>query len=325
MRVALIGGVSSTLTTLCMLNKYGFKIIDVYGYEPKSIDNVSGYRNLRSSAELYGYSYQGFKKINDCASEIKRHGYDYIFIVGLSQLVCDEIITSAKIGCIGFHPTKLPKGRGRAPIAWLILEGEYEGAATFFQIKPNQKADAGPILAQSSFEIDRKNETVATIEKKILNNINMALDSLLPKILRGDWNPSEQDSSLATEYGVRKKEDGFIDWQKSIEEINRHIRSVTDPYPGAFTFYGSDLIEVRLSLKRDCEKIKGVVGRVLKKENSDYLIQASDGGVWIECDYDLKIGMQLGVCRPFDFYVLNNKVRFLESELERLFEKIESL
>lgn len=324
MKVALIGGVSSTLTALKMLNKYGFQSVKVYGYEPLNSSNVSGYRNLREKALLCGYSYKGFDKINIHASEIKSAEYDYIFIVGLSQLVSNEIILSAKIGCIGFHPTKLPKGRGRAPIAWLILE-ENEGAATFFQIQPDQDADAGPILAQSSFNVDRECDTAATIEKKILDNIVIALDELLPRLLVGDWVVKEQDNYLSSEYGIRKPNDGFIDWRSDSEKIEKHIRSAMSPHPGAFAFIGYDVFEVQLSSKKDLPNIKGVVGRVLKKNGSDYLIQTGNGCLWIETNYELKVGSQLGVYGPYELYLLNKRVKALEDEVGRLVNKIDSL
>jgi methionyl-tRNA formyltransferase len=324
MKVALIGGVSSTLITLNILNKYGIKSVDVYGYEPINSSNVSGYRNLMEKALLFGYSYIGFDKINIKASEIKNARYDYIFVVGLSQLVADEIILSAKIGCIGFHPTKLPKGRGRAPIAWLILE-ENEGAATFFQIQPDQDADAGPILAQSCFMIDRENDTVASVEKKILDNIVLALDELLPKLLIGVWEAIEQDRSLATEYGVRKIQDGYIDWTAKREAIKKHIRSAIPPHPGAFAFIGGEVFQVRLSTIKNYPEIKGVIGRVLKKDGRNYLVQVADGCIWIETDYELRVGMQLGVCNPYEFYVLNKKIKCLENEVCRLVKKIDAL
>lgn len=323
MKIALIGGVSSTLTTLRALYRHGFSFVDVYGYEPVNPDIVSGYKNLKNDAQCFGYSYRGFRKINDHAPEIKTGDYDVIMVVGLSQLVSDEIILNAKIGCVGFHPTKLPRGRGRAPVAWLILS-ENEGSATFFQIKPDQDADAGPILVQSIFSVDRANDTAASIEEKILNHINIALDDWLPKLALGEWTPKEQDHSLSSEYGIRKLEDGFINWLNNVDQIKRHIRSAISPHPGAFAFIGSHAFKIQFSSKNDITNISGVEGRVLKKEGNNYLIQAGDGCVWIETDMELKIGTQLGVIRPYEIFLLNEKIVQLEEKINQLTSQIEN-
>jgi methionyl-tRNA formyltransferase len=323
MKIALIGGVNSTFATLQALYRHGFSTVDVYGYEPVKPDLVSGYKNLKSEAEFCGYSYQGFRKINDHALEINAVGYDVIFVVGLSQLVSNEVISGAKIGCVGFHPTKLPKGRGRAPLAWLILS-ENEGSATFFQIKPDQEADAGPILVQSIFPIERDGDTAASIREKILNHIYIALDKWLPELARGAWITHEQDHSLSSEYGIRKPEDGFINWLDDVDQIKRHIRSAMPPHPGAMVFIGSKAFKIQLSSKNDTINIKGVKGRVLKKEENNYLIQAGNGCVWVETDMDLKIGTQLGVLRPYEMFLLHEKISQLEEKINKIGSQIEN-
>ena len=83
-----------------------------------------------------------------------------------------------KLGCIGFHPTLLPKGRGRAPLAWLILK-EKKGAASFFLM--DKKADSGPVFVQEPFEIE-DNDDASRVEKKIEIAIEKALDKWLPEL-----------------------------------------------------------------------------------------------------------------------------------------------
>ena len=46
----------------------------------------------------------------------------------------DSMLSIANKVNIGFHPTALPRGRGRAALAWLILKRE-NGAATFFELR----------------------------------------------------------------------------------------------------------------------------------------------------------------------------------------------
>ncbi len=316
-KIALIGGVTSTETTLYSLHKHDFTFVDVYGFEPLQNTNVSGYRYLKNIADNLNYNYYAFKNINDHALDIINRTYDFIMVVGLSQLVCNQIITSAKIGCIGFHPTKLPKGRGRAPIAWLVLN-EIEGAASFFQIKPDTDADSGPLLVQSVFEIDNEHDTAASVENKILTHIELALGKWLPNIANGEWSPLEQDQSLSSEYGVRKPEDGFVNWYNTSHHINKIIRSSMPPHPGAFAFKGSKSFEIRNSKIKQIINIEGVVGRILKKINNNYLVQTGEGSIWIETDIDLKVGTQLGTNSPYEIFQLYKKIQSLEEAIRHI-------
>ena len=157
MRVGVIGSVGSSLLTLQKLVEYSFNIVGVWGYEPHSTLNVSGYCSMRKLAEDNKISYYPFVKINsnDIKEQIRKSSVDILFVVGLSQLIDEDIIRMPRFGCVGFHPTKLPKGRGRAPMAWLILD-RGEGAATFFKI--DTKADEGDIFVQEPFCIDDKDD-----------------------------------------------------------------------------------------------------------------------------------------------------------------------
>lgn len=51
MRVGVIGSVGSSLLTLQKLVEYSFNIVGVWGYEPHSTLNVSGYCSMRKLAE----------------------------------------------------------------------------------------------------------------------------------------------------------------------------------------------------------------------------------------------------------------------------------
>ena len=57
---------------------------------------------------------------------------DVIFCFGWSRLIKTELLNMTKLGVIGYHPTKLPRNRGRHPIIWSIILGLRETASTFF-------------------------------------------------------------------------------------------------------------------------------------------------------------------------------------------------
>jgi len=279
-RVILIGAVKTSLLTLKKLAEHKFNIVGVFGYEPKDATNVSGLTDMSIFSKGNNIPYFGYqniieKRLIEIAQSLNP---DIIFAVGFSQLLSNEWLEMPRYGCIGFHPMMLPKGRGRAPVAWSILE-ERSAAATFFLM--NEIADSGPILAQKLIEIEPE-EDAQSLGTKINKTMTELLDTWLPDLKRGIWNPQPQDESLASYYGVRRPSDGWIDWNKSAIEIDLLIKATTHPYPGAYFYYLGQKIIVRKSKLEKDLKMKGVVGRVLLLENENFLVQCGDGLIWIK-------------------------------------------
>ncbi len=316
-KIVIAGSVTSTKITLEMLIKNRLNVIAVFGYEAEDTSKISGYVNMKSFCIENSISYYPFKKINDQNNiELLRQLQpDIFFVVGLSQLVSAEMLFIAKLGNIGFHPTLLPRGRGRAPIAWLILE-EKIGAANFFLI--NEKADAGPIFVQEPFVIS-DSDTAFTVEQKITSAIIIALDKWLPALKSGVWNPIPQNEFLASFYEKRMPDDGYIDWRLNATIINKIIRASSNPHPGAYSFLGSKKIFIWASTIEYSIPIKGVIGRVLLSKERSYLIQCGEGLIWISDVTDeslesvvLNVGQKLGYYNELEIYKLKKEIQSLK-------------
>lgn len=319
-RIVLAGSVTSSFATLKKLVEHNMNVVGVLGYEPNDHSLVSGYANMSDYCLHNNIPYTPFKKINSPATKqiLTEWQPDIFFVVGLSQLVPEDMLTIARLGNIGFHPTTLPRGRGRAPVAWLILE-ESEGAANFFLM--GEGADDGPIFMQKRFAVDQ-NDTAATIGEKIIMAINGALDEWLPQLKAGRWEPVPQDDSAATYYGKRGPEDGWINWTQPARDIDKLIRASTRPHPGAYTFINDRKISVFQSRIETGKKIKGVVGSVLLKNNREYLIQTGNGLLWIfdmldenGNEVELKVGQRLGLYSELEIYKLKNEIKLIKQQL----------
>ncbi|MCF2857401.1 hypothetical protein L1286_07965 [Pseudoalteromonas sp. SMS1] len=315
MRVALIGGVSSSLVTLEKLVQHELEISHVFGFSPDNTELVSGYQNLAPICESKSIAFTPFKKINDHISDIEALEVDFLFVVGISQLVDKRIIDSPKVGAIGFHPTKLPRGRGRAPIAWLVKEVQ-DGAATFFLLE--EEADAGAIVAQQDFSVEA-HDTAASVESKTLDAMHIALDNMLPSLKAGEWHPVAQNEAYATEFGARRPEDGLIEWHNSASDIDRLVKASSAPHPGAFTFYQNQKVEVLESRPEHTLKIKGVVGRVLKACDNELLVQTGNGLIWVVISTHasaIRVGQKLGYDVELELYQLKQEMLELKKCME---------
>jgi len=316
MKIAVIGGVSSTRLLIAKLAQHDLRDVSVWGYEPDDHSLVSGWANLEAEAKLRGFLYEPFVRVADCLDSIRVFAPDIIFAVGLSQLIPDDILQVSSLANIGFHPTALPKGRGRAAMAWMILDNA-PGAATFFLL--NNGVDSGPILEQEIFSIDDTDD-VSSIEHKILMAQSIALDRLLPRIVLADISAVQQDEAQATWYGRRAPEDGCIDWHAGAEDILRLVRASAPPHPGAFTFHEDHRIQI-LSARLCSRPEKGVVGRILQvAEDSAFVVQTGSGLIQVEqwqtdMSWQPRVGQRLGYYCQLEIYNIRKRLKAIERQL----------
>lgn len=297
MRVGLAGSVSSSRRTLSGLLRHGAEIAGVLGLSESKAAGVSGYCRLDDLASAAGAEYYDFERINDPAvlQIVRGWDLDVFFVVGLSQIVKGELLRVPRAGCVGFHPTKLPEGRGRAPIAWLILLG-LDGAATFFNM--DEEADSGGIFTQKSFTVS-EDDYAADVLVRMEDAIDGALDDWLPKLLAGEWSPLPQDVNAATYFGRRVPTDGLIRWDEPAQRIARLVRASSRPHPGAYTFVGSKRLRIWRATAMDDAKYFGVPGRIAKIVQDGPLVHTGSGLLLLEDfefdESDTRISIREGV------------------------------
>ncbi|WP_158783777.1 bifunctional UDP-4-amino-4-deoxy-L-arabinose formyltransferase/UDP-glucuronic acid oxidase ArnA [Pantoea sp. BAV 3049] len=167
---------------------------------------------------------------------IKAMAPDVIFSFYYRNLLGEEILSSAKIGAFNLHGSLLPKYRGRAPLNWVLVNGETETGVTLHRM--TARADAGEIMAQEKVTIAPEDNAL-TLHRKLNATAEHLLNDCLPSLKAGTATGRAQDDSQATYVGRRKPEDGRIDWSQPAAAVNNLVRAVTDPWPGAFGYVGS--------------------------------------------------------------------------------------
>jgi methionyl-tRNA formyltransferase len=70
---------------------------------------------------------------------------------------------------------------------------------------------------------------------KVTEAACLVLERRLDELKAGCAPRTPQNHALATKFGLRRPEDGRIDWGRSPDEIVNLVRAVTRPFPGAFT------------------------------------------------------------------------------------------
>ncbi|MGK3112704.1 bifunctional UDP-4-amino-4-deoxy-L-arabinose formyltransferase/UDP-glucuronic acid oxidase ArnA [Candidatus Pantoea formicae] len=167
---------------------------------------------------------------------IKTMAPDYIFSFYYRNLLSDDVLSSARLGAFNLHGSLLPKYRGRAPLNWVLVNGEKETGVTLHRMV--KRADAGDIVAQLRVAIEEQDNAL-TLHRKLVTCATQVLEQALPAMKRGEIATTPQDQSQATVVGRRKPEDGRIQWEQPAQSINNLVRAVTDPWPGAFAYAGT--------------------------------------------------------------------------------------
>ncbi|HYO76577.1 MAG TPA: formyltransferase family protein [Thermoanaerobaculia bacterium] len=318
-RIVLAGSVSFSERALAALIRNNANVVGVLGLAESASQGVSDYAALEPLAAGAAIPYRDFVKINtpEIVEQVRQWKPDVLFVVGLSQLVHADLMALPTTGAVGFHPTRLPRGRGRAPVAWLTFD-EADGAASFFVLE--DEADAGAIFVQEPFEV-RPGAYAQEVIQSVRDAIERALDRWLPSLRRGEWNPVPQDEAKASWWAKRGPEDGLIDWSWPAVEIARLVRTASRPYPGAYTYARGEKLLIWRASVADLP-FRGVTGRIVQTRDGEVLVQTGDGLLRIEehelpsgSTRRLAVGQKLGYAVEDELHELRRRVEALEKRL----------
>ena len=269
----------------------GIKITHIVSLTPEQAKNskVSGYKSFESLAQKFNtkISYPKEYSMNNESDSLffENEKFDLLIVCGWQRLIPENILKSFKIGGIGFHGSSefLPKGRGRSPVNWSIIEGKDRFILHAFLMTPG--VDDGDILEHEIFDITQW-DTCKTIYYKISITQKQILERLIPKLLSNNFERHSQIGE-PTFYPKRTPDDGLIDWSKPMIEIYNLIRAVTRPYPGAFSFNDDQRINIWNSQPFDTKiQYESLSGTIVEKfSNDDFLVKCKEG-LLLVTDYD---------------------------------------
>jgi methionyl-tRNA formyltransferase len=183
------------------------------------------------------------------------------------------VLEQAPLGAYNLHGSLLPKYRGRAPVNWMLVNGEREAGVTLHHM--TVRADAGDIVAQRAVEITDEDNAL-TLHRKIVPLGAALMREYHPLIVAGSAPRHSQDLAQGSYYGRRRPEDGRIDWHWPARRIFNLVRAVTHPYPGAFCVVGDRKIfiwEARIAWERGT---RGTAGSIIR-ESADGVIEVAAG------------------------------------------------
>lgn len=142
---------------------------------------------------------------------------------------------------INAHASLLPKYRGAAPIARVILDGETETGISVMRIE--REMDAGPVALVEATRIGAT-ENAAELALRLGDLAASAISRAVDLIARDEIAWTDQDASRATFAAKIEKGDAILDLRESARALAARIHAVSPKPGGAVTLIDGDRQEV---------------------------------------------------------------------------------
>ena len=207
-------------------------------------------------------------KDREVIDQIRALAPDVIVVMAYGQILPRAVLEIPKIACLNLHASLLPRWRGAAPIQAAIAAGDREAGITVMYM--DEGLDTGDILLQRKIDIS-PSETGATLHDRLAQIAPEALLESLRLLAAGNAPRIPQDQALATYAPKLNREAGRLNWNESVEAIERKIRAY-NPWPGAFTEFSGRNLKIFAASIVD---LRGKPGEILRKDR-ELVVATSD-------------------------------------------------
>ena len=206
---------------ITLKNKKKYKITDPFEITDKKLEKI--YVN--------SYSLMNEQDKN----KIMKLKIDFLIVFGWSRLIPEWLLNNIKISTLGVHAGMYnpPRSRGRAVFNWSII-GNFK-KMTFYIMELKPGIDNGNIFIKYPADISPHDD----IETLYMKNSIISSEMFYNVIKNWKYfkkNKIVQKNYKATYLPKRTPKDGFINWNRSCQEVHNFIKALKNPYPGAFSF-----------------------------------------------------------------------------------------
>jgi methionyl-tRNA formyltransferase len=274
MRIFLNGIGAFGFDVFTRLREQGEEIVAVAA-PPKSLSGRPD--RLYGAAEEAGIAVFDTARLGDANVEaaLRQQAPDLGVMAFVQEFISRAVLDLPVHGTIQYHPSLLPRHRGRSAINWAIIQGETTTGISIFW--PDEGMDTGPILLQREVEIG-PDDTVGSLyrDKMYGPGIDMLAESVA--LVASVQAPKlAQDESAMTYEKPAQGRLARIDWRRPLTEVYNLIRGC-DPSPGAWTRLG----EKRFALT-DARPLAGHTGEpgVIARIDADGIVVGTADGALI--------------------------------------------
>ena len=166
----------------------------------------------------------------------------------------------------------------------------------------DDEVDHGPILAQKFLHV-APDETATTLYAGHMDALGALLEQSLDALADGRAPKIVQDERFATYAARRTDRDGCIDWTGDAATVQRLIRAVTRPYPGAYTHLAGERLTIwSAELWPDASRHAAMPGQIVEKRGERLAIACGEGAIlatdWTIAKDEVRVHAVLGKQEP---------------------------
>jgi methionyl-tRNA formyltransferase len=226
---------------------------------------------------------------------------DLAILAFVTQIVPPPVFNAPRLGSICFHPSLLPKYRGRSAINWALINGETKTGISLFWV--DEGIDTGPVLLTKEVEVDPDDTTGTLYFNKLFPVGVEAIAEAVDLIKAGNPPRIVQDESLANYDPPCGDEHARIDWTKPAQEVYNRIRGC-DPQPGAHTTWQGKMVRL-YDCRLQCEAHTVAPGQIVEIAGDHMCVAAlggkivvskvrGEGGKVAAAEFAKQAGLQVG-------------------------------
>lgn len=255
-------------------------------------DRISGYEYLEKyckKKQIKFTSVEDYSLKNKSDKErLLSLDIDILLVLGWQRLIPSWLINHCKTCVIGAHGSSwgIKKGRGRSPQNWALILGKKEFKISIYKI--DEGIDSGEIISSATFTLTDFDDIQTTYFKTTTLVSKMIVDKILNNTTTILQEKQEDEPRYLPQ---RLPEDGEIDWNRNTKNIYDFVRALTQPYPGAFSYF--DNVKIKFWKVRSLDfdfnfDSNFESGRILSVFNDGkFLVKTFDGVLFID-DYSIE-------------------------------------
>ena len=277
--------------TLKSFEEFGANIVGVCGREDKptsrakvfakrflwikDFDRIVGdpFEGVERPQPVYDHREINSKMLRDIVAQARP---DLIISAGFPHLIPAEILRSARVAAINFHPGLLPQRAGATPSRSVILNGDSESGLTVHHMTEHFDAGAPAFIAKVDVS---PCDTFGDVELKVSRHIDRAVTTILSLVYENNLRFDGKSSRVPLDTKVGKQQ---FKWSEPAEIISRKIRCQLPRAVIPVELEGRKIAIWRHDLSPDT----GAAGEILRRSDRCPVVGAGDGSIVVKSFYD---------------------------------------
>ncbi|MEP6343911.1 MAG: methionyl-tRNA formyltransferase [Maricaulaceae bacterium] len=258
LRIVFMGTPEFAVPSLSEIISAGYEVVRVYTQPPRRAGRGKSVTKspVHQFAEIMGIPVEtpeSFRKPSVIDS-LEAVGADVACVVAYGQILPVRALNAPKLGCLNLHASLLPRWRGAAPIQRAIMAGDSE---TGVQIQQMERGlDTGDIVMSATQPI-HPHDTAQSLHDRLSQQGAQLWSPVLAALSRGGLTATPQTGE-ATYASKIDKSEARLDWSRSAQELDYHIRGLA-PFPGAWCELGGKRVKIHMAKVEDASGSAGTV------------------------------------------------------------------